>query len=209
MLKKIILNGKRIPVPIPIKVMSEALAWVEKHLLRPDYIITRIELNGSDVGFCADGTLNNPQQSLNDETDLRFQMDSPAEICIQTMDAMRNLAAGISRNLKPVAVQLWEHKGFKLPVEAKTVFDDIDLLIELCEHVMIFVDKRSNLSAASAMQNQILKANASLKIAAQSHDWRGVAKVLLNQIEKPVIELSHTQKSIFELENGKKVLSGE
>lgn len=201
MLKKFLLNGKRIPVPIPVKSLPEAVAWIEKHLLRPDCTITRIELDGQDID-CPDGRL--PQIALSEQSDLRVQMDSPLEICLQTIDALRNLSSVIGRNMKPVAVQLWEHKGPKLPVEAKSIFDDIQLMLELLDHVLVLVDKRVELSLALGIQQQISKAISALNLARQNADWRGTARVLLNQLESPVIdlaaELSSLEKSVFEIQ---------
>lgn len=201
MLKKFLLNGKRIPVPIPVKTLPEAVTWIEKHLLRPDCTITRIELDGRDID-APDGKL--PQIGLSEQSDLRIQMDSPLEICLQTIDALRNLSSVIGRNMKPVAVQLWEHKGPKLPPEAKSIFEDIQLMLELLDHVLVLVDKRVELSHALGLQQHIAKAIIALNLARQQSDWRGVARVLLNQLEAPVVdlagELSSLEKSVFEIQ---------
>ncbi len=200
MLKKILLNGKRIPVPVPIKTLSEAIAWVEKHLLRPDHMITRIQLNGDELEV--GGPF--PATVLQDEADLRLKIDSPTDICVQTIDALRNLASVISRNLKPIAVQLWEHKGNRLPLEAKTVMEDIGLMVELFDHVLVLVDKKVDTTNALDLQQKIRKASALLQIALQQTDFKGVARVLLNQLETPVIdlssELSSLEKSVFEIQ---------
>ncbi len=207
MLKKIILNGKRIPVPVPIKTMGEALSWVERHLLRPDSTITRVELNGEEVRFTPDGYLIRPEASLGDEADLRIQMDTPSEICVQTIDALRNLGIGVGRNLKPIAVHLWEYKGAKVPTETQMVLDDIQLLIELYEHVIVLVDKRVDMSNVLSLQTQIHKAYAALQFALQHSDWKGTAKVLLNQLENPILELSQElatlQRTVIEVQADK------
>ncbi len=204
MLKKFLLNGKRIPVPIPVKTLPDAIAWIEKHLLRPDCSITRIELDGQDLDTQVDQNGRLPAFVLNEQSDLRVQMDSPLEICLQTIDALRNLSSVIGRNMKPVAVQLWEHKGPKLPVEAKSIFEDLQLTLELFDHVLVLVDKRVELSQAFGLQQQIIKGVAALGLARQHADWRGVARVLLNQIETPVVdlaaELTSLEKSVFEIQ---------
>ncbi len=207
MLKKITLNGKRVPVPVPIKTLAEALQWVERHLLRPDHTITRIELNGQDVELDTQGQIKRPATPMLEDTELRLQMDSPTDICVQTIDALRNLGTGVGRNLKPVAVHLWEYKGHKIPAEADMVLEDIQLLVELYEHVMVLMDKRIDVSNALQLQRQIIKAHSALNLAAQSQDWKGVAKVLLNQLETPILELanelSSLQRAVFEVEADK------
>jgi len=92
----------------------------------------------------------------------------------------------------------------KPPAESRQVLEDIGLLVELFEHVMVLVDRRVDTSNALLLQSQIQKGHAALQLALQSQDWRGSAKVLLNQIETPVLELStelsSLQKSVFEVQ---------
>jgi hypothetical protein len=201
MLKKILLNGKKIPVPVPIKTLPEAIAWVQKHLVRPDHLITRLQLDGREMEIQADGGVVLPALALDENSDLRLKIDSPMEICMQTIDALRNLSAVIGRNLKPVAVQLWEHKGHRMPVETRTVLDDVSLLVELFEHVLVLVDRRVDLSNASSLQSQIGKAHAAIGLAVQQSDWRGLARVLLNQLEAPILEMP----AVMEIEVDRKV----
>jgi hypothetical protein len=209
MLKKILLNGKKIPVPVPIKTLPQAMAWVQKHLVRPDHVITRLQLDGREIEVQADGIGPLPELALDEQSDLRLKIDSPMEICIQTIDALRNLSSVIGRNLKPVAVQLWEHKGHRIPVEARTVLDDVSLLVELFEHILVLVDKRIDLSNAMSLERQIKKSHAAIGLALQQADWKGLARVLLNQLESPIMEmsaeLSSLEKLVMEIEVDRKL----
>jgi hypothetical protein len=87
------------------------------------------------------------------------------------------------------------------------VLDDVELLIELYEHVVVLVDKRIDLSNVLSLQGQILKAHAALQFALQNSDWKGTAKVLLNQLEAPILELSqelaNLQRSVIEVQADK------
>lgn len=203
MLKRITLNGRRIPVPVPIRDLSEAVQWVQKHLVRPDHAITRIELNGSDVDFSSDGECRVDAIGLQEGSDLRIKVDSPHEICIQTLDVLRNLSSVVGRNLKPIAVQLWEHKGLKLPPETASVFEDLSLMQELLDHVLLLLDKRVDATNVCSLQAALAKAFTALNYAVQSADWKAAAKVLLNQIETPANELANeltsVEKVIFEI----------
>ncbi len=202
MLKKLLINGKKIPVPIPIQNLSEALAWIEKHLLRPDHTITRITLDGRDIDLGQDEAIRVPTLPLADESDLRCKIDSPLEICIQTIDALRNLSTAIGRNMKPVAVHLWEYKGPRLPAEARTVIDDMNLMIELLEHILVLMDRRIDITNVTAIREDIFKAHRAIQLAESHADWKGFARVLLQQLEEPILELSNElsglQKNIFE-----------
>lgn len=200
LLKKVLLNGKKIPVPVPIQTLTEAVAWVERHLLRPDHMITRIQLDGKDLELGAPL----PATSFGEDSDLRFKIDSPTEICVQTIDALRNLAGVISRNLKPIAVLLWELKGNRLPLEVTSVIEDVVLMNELFDHILVLVDKKVEVANAIDLQIKIRKAFAALQVAIQQTDFKGMARVLLNQLETPVnelsAELSSLEKSVFEVQ---------
>ncbi len=202
MLKKLLINGKKIPVPVPIQNLSDAVAWIEKHLVRPDHTITRITLDGRDIDLGNDDVLRVPTLPLTAESDLRCKIDSPMEICIQTIDALRNLSTAIGRNLKPVAVHLWEYKGTRLSMEARAVIDDARLMIELLDHILILIDRRVDITNVTSMRETIDKAHRAIQVAESNSDWKGLARVLLQQLEDPTLELSHElsslQKNIYE-----------
>jgi len=202
MLKKLLINGKKIPVPVPIHNLSDAVAWIEKHLVRPDHTITRITLDGREIDLGNDDVVRVPAIPLTPETDLRCKIDSPMEICIQTIDALRNLSTAIVRNLKPVAVHLWEYKGPRLSMEAHAVIDDARLMIELLDHILILIDRRIDITNVNSMREAIDRAHRAVQAAESQSDWKGLARVLLQQLEEPTLELSHElsslQKTIYE-----------
>ncbi len=204
LLKKLLINGKKIPVPIPIQNLAEAIAWIEKHLLRPDHMITRVSLDGRDIDLGGDTGIRVPAHPLTDDSDLRCKIDSPMEICVQTMDALRNLSTVIGRNLKPVAVHLWEFKGPRLPAEARTVIDDANLMIDLLEHILVLIDKRIDIANVTSLREAIFKAHRAIGAAESQSDWKGLARVLLQQLEEPTLELanelSSLQKTIYEIQ---------
>jgi hypothetical protein len=204
MLKKLLINGKKIPVPVPIYNLSDAVAWIEKHLLRPDHTITRITLDGREIDLGNEDRLRVPAILLTAETDLRCKIDSPMEICIQTIDALRNLSTAIGRNLKPVAVHLWEYKGPRLSMEARAVIDDARLMIELLDHILILIDRRIDITNINSMRETIERAHRAIQAAESQSDWKGLARVLLQQLEEPTLELSHElsslQKTIYEIQ---------
>lgn len=202
MLKKLLINGKKIPVPVPIQNLADAVAWIEQHLVRPDHTITRITLDGRDIDLGNDDVLRVPALPLTPESDMRCKIDSPMEICIQTIDALRNLSTAIGRNLKPVAVHLWEYKGPRLSAEARAVIEDARLMIELLDHILILIDRRIDITNVNSMRETIEKAHRAIQVAEAHSDWKGMARVLLQQLEQPTLELAHElsslQKNIYE-----------
>lgn len=204
MLKKVVLNGKRIPVPVPVLDLAEAIQWIQKHLVRPDHVITRVQLDGRDIDVGVDGEIRLPRTLLNENSDLRCKIDSPQEICLQTIDALKNLSSVVGRNLKPVAVQLWNHKGAKVTAEATAVLEDATLMQELLEHVILLLDRRIDATNLNSYRDSVNKSMTALQYALQHNDWQACAKVLLNQLEAPTLELSSEleslEKVIFEIQ---------
>lgn len=204
LLKKLVINNRKIPVPIPILNLGEALLWIEKHLLRPDHSITRVTLDSQDIDY-VDGLSQQWQsKKIEDEQELRCKIDSPTEICLQTIDALRNLSTVIARNLKPVAVHLWEFKGHRLPLETKSILDDVGLLVELLEHILVLLDRRVDTTQVNAIHEAISHASLGTQYGESQSDWRGIARVLLQQLEPPILELAteltSLEKGVFEME---------
>ena len=89
MLKKVIVNNKKVPVPVPVRTIDEALRWIEATLVPAGHTITRVALDDRVLGeHDSDGDLGG--LPLNAESKLEVQIDSPVDLAIQTLDAMRN-----------------------------------------------------------------------------------------------------------------------
>ena len=145
MLKTIILNQKKVPVPIPIKNLSEAVQWVEQHLLRPDHSVTKIAIDGKEVDI-EDSLSQMGSLALNQKSKLEMRVDSPTEISIQTIDALRNLSVVLEKSLKPMAVTCWEFEGTEDPLDFPTLCGDLDLILDLVDHIVLLLDKKVSLT---------------------------------------------------------------
>lgn len=203
MLKKITLNKRRVPVPVPIRTLEEAISWVETSLMQKDHMITRIELDGQDVDPADLASTTWKRKELGIETNLTIQVDSPMEICIQTIDVIKNLSMAIERSLKPLAVDTWQTATKSKPQDLDMLISDLDLCQDLVRQVFILMENRpvclANLSNLAAHLNQHY---TKLTQATARSDWKAVAKVMLNEFEPFLAEfsqeLSFLQKSIFE-----------
>ena len=49
MLKNLRINKKKVPVPVPLKSLNDALDWIQDTLVPPEHLITVIELDGQDI----------------------------------------------------------------------------------------------------------------------------------------------------------------
>lgn len=184
MLKQMIVNGRTIPIPVPLTTLQDALNWVADHLSNPDQTLTRVVLEGSEIEL---ETLESPtvcKTSLQHNPRLEIQMDSPLDLAIQSLEALTNLSSVVERGMKPVAVECWSLPVGAQSKEADNLFDDLDLIGDLLAHFLDLVDHRFGditqfSDTAKAIQQHLL----SLRLARSQSDLRGVAKVLLNKLE--------------------------
>ena len=49
MIKSVIINRKKVPVPVPIRKLAELIDWIESDLLQKEDLITRIVMNGVEI----------------------------------------------------------------------------------------------------------------------------------------------------------------
>ena len=49
MLKQIKINGKSIPVPVPLKNLEMTLKWVKTHFVQPGSLVTSVKHNGKEM----------------------------------------------------------------------------------------------------------------------------------------------------------------
>jgi hypothetical protein len=200
MLKAIYLNQKKIPVPVPIQTLSEALCWAESTLLPADRIITKVILDG-DVHY---DVLNDPSLSslpLKAESKLHLQVDSAMDLSLQTLDAMRNLGVVLERNLKPMAVALWQAMPKNEPGGLKDLVGDIELCNAMLDHLMGLLDHGLSERFLRAAE-LITTASVALVGRYPQSDWKGMARVLLNHYEPALLmltaELGSLQREMFE-----------
>lgn len=199
MLKRVIVNNKKVPVPVPVKTLADALAWIETTLVPPGHVMTRVALDERVLG---DGEDDVPmaelaQTPMTPETKLEVQIDSPADLAVQTLDAMRNLAQVIGTGLKPLAVECWTTRGAAKPTELPGCENDLTLVLDLIDHVSGLMEA-SLTDCAALLGNATLlkKAAIGVSMARSNSDWKAVAKILLNKIEPLLKDLVEESESL-------------
>ncbi len=182
MLKRVIINNKKVPVPVPVKTLADALTWVEETLVPAGHTITRVALDERVIGDQPSPEV--AASKLTDQSKLEIQVDSPVELTVQTLDAMRNLASVILSGLKVLAVECWQARPNFKPAELESVTNDIELIIDLISHIMGLVDPLHVDSAAiQGIQGMLKRALVGLKMAKSNSDWKACARLLLNRLE--------------------------
>jgi hypothetical protein len=199
MLKHVYLNNKKLPVPVPIKTLSEAIKWAEEALLTADRIITKVVLDGTQLEGLEEGVQT--PVVLTPESKLCLQVDSAKDLSLQTIDVLRNLASVLERNLKPVAVSLWQCAEGTPPEGLKLLMDDVDLSQALLDHLLGILDRPGD-GRIEALALKLGKTRDQMAHHLQSADWKNLARVMLNQYEPELLllsaELAALQRHLFD-----------
>ena len=183
MLKRVFINGKKVPVPVPVRTLGEALRWVEQTLVPSGHTITRICLDQRVLG----DLVLEPEhlaRSLSEATNLEVQIDSPTELAIQTLDALHSLASVVQGGLKPLAVRCWQSRPGDKPAEVDGVVSDLELLLDLITHVGDLAEPlRIDVTHLQALGGHLRRATVGLDMARSNSDWKAAARLLLNKLE--------------------------
>ncbi len=184
MLKSVLINNKKIPVPVPIMTLDQALTWVEEVLVQEGHTITRIELDGRVLTDGYDDSENLGASRLTKDSILILQIDSPIELAIQTIEAIRNLASVVNTGIKKLAVDCWQAKPIDKPEGVDDVSIDVELVLELLDHSAGIIDPTTVETAAINGIATLLKRElVSIQMAISNSDWRAAARILLNRLE--------------------------
>ncbi len=191
MLKRVFINNKKVPVPVPVRTLDDALRWVEETLVPPGHTITRVALDDQLLTGREPDPAVKGDTRLGEESRLEIQIDSPADLTIQTLDAIRNLASVILGGLKALAVDCWQARGSVKPGELNTVVNDSQLLLDLIDHVTGLVDaQHAEAAAIQGLAVLLKRSSVGLTMARANSDWKGAARILLNKVEPLLKDLT-------------------
>ena len=202
MLKFVIINKKKVPVPVPVKTLKEAVNWVESVLLMKDNTVTKIELEGKiiDYQLATGGTYGNI--ALSPTSKLEVQIDSPFELAIQTIDVVRNLCTIMKNSLRTIAVNSFKTKPNDTPPDLDVLRNDLALILDLIDHMSLLVNDQNKSSRCLMMAEDISRIKMTLDMVFANSDWKGAATILLNKLEKKlgetIEELTNLQRTLFE-----------
>jgi len=189
MLKKIIINSRSIPVPVPVKDLSEALKWVDTTFLQEEEMITRVVFDGRDLTEEGVDVTDYKKYPLTEVSDLEIRIDSPLELTNQSIETLRNLATVVDRELKPMAVTCWQTTPARMPDNFDGISADFKLIVELGEHISSLVDSRIDLSILKYLIEKFSATLVELDAQAENRRWQEYARVLLNKLEPIVVSL--------------------
>jgi hypothetical protein len=197
MLKKVLINNRKVPVPVPVHTLGEAIEWVEKTLVPAGHTVTRVCLSGKILNEEALAQPHVQDIELGDNSKLELQIDSPVDLAIQTLDAMRNLASVIHGGLKPLAVECWQLRPVDRPGELDSVSHDLELILDLHEHLIGLLDPTGvEVAAIQGIAAITKRCAVSLQMARANSDWKACARLLLNRLEPLLKDLTAETESL-------------
>lgn len=164
-------------------------------------MLTRVELDGRDMDI-EDALGKLSQTALSPTSKLVVQADSPADLALQTVDALRNVVAVMERGIKTIAVAAWQTPPREMPKGLEQLQDDFTHHLALLEHALILVREFLPVPKLEVIFQNLDALRTVLKIAIADSDWKGVARILVNQLEGRLIELNqelgNLQKDLFD-----------
>ena len=188
MLKKIFVGNKEIPVPVPIQNLNDALAWIEDTLIPKNSILTKIYLDGTDMIDVSNEEMS--LTSLSDTSKLEVQIESPWDLSIKTLDAIRDLAHAIEKRLKHIAVECWEHTSDISLKQVLDTSDDLTLILELINHINGIMDySQKEMAPVNGLARLIARPLKELQNSIKKCSWKHCSHLLLNRIEPLLKEL--------------------
>lgn len=180
MLKRIVVNQKIIPVPVPLKTLSEVCSWVDDTLVAVGETVTSALLDGKDIldYWGLDKVCSSI--SVHDEMRLELRIESPEDLAFQTLDTIHALAGTVMRGLKALAVHLWQSRQNEIQPELSAVIEDVSLICELMERLQeLAALVEIDVNALSKILASIRDIKSRLELAMASGDWREAAQILL------------------------------
>ncbi len=189
MLKKFTLGKKEIPVPVPVKNMEAAIDWVMATFVKNDEVITKICLNDKEI------TDLNPDKlrkiTLNASSNLYILKENPQEISIQTLDAVRDLAHHIQKDIKFVVLKTWSNPSKEETQEITRIHSDVQLMLGLINQLNGILNRSHHLLAPiNGLKILINKYQKDLLATIVAEDWQRSASVLITRYEDLLKELA-------------------
>lgn len=190
MLKKVYINGRSMPVPVPVRTLFEASNWISQHFVPEGSTITKVILDG----HAFDDQWWNPAKShgvfLRAESRLELKIESPIDLAVQTLDAIHNFAEVILRGAKPIAVEMWQAASSTTVSGSTALSDDCQLVRTLIDHAASLIGSLNIETDMFQRASQVyMEAMPSVLQAVQERNWKEAAKALLNRVEPALKEL--------------------
>lgn len=180
MLKRVLINKRTVPVPVPVKTLADAFRWIESSMIPQGETLTSAMLDGNSVLELWDDKKTSNEIVLDAESQFEIRIESAMDLALQGLEAIHNLCGAILRDLKPLAVYLWQSKAMSDQQDLYQIAGDVQLVIELIDHAKdMRVESQIDFGPMLDFQSHLKKICLSLSAASAKTDWRACAQILL------------------------------
>jgi hypothetical protein len=180
MLKRLMINQKLVPVPVPLRNLAEVCAWVDETLVEVGKTVTSATLDGRNILDMWGHLSVCESVGIHPETRLELRVESPEELALQSLDAIHSLCFAILTGIKSLAVHLWQARKNDIQPELSHVINDIELIAGLIDRLRdIGIDQDMDRSKIIVLLEQIQKILNDLGLAKGSGSWKECAQILL------------------------------
>lgn len=187
MLKRLVLNQKTIPVPVPIKTLAEACAWIDEILVPVGETVTSATLDGRDILDLWSAPKIGGGIQLHPDSRIEIRVESPEDLALQTLDTIHALSGAILRGIKALAVHLWQARQNEIQPELKVVREDLDLICELLDRMDdMGLSGSIDLTLVRDLKIRMRNIGVCLTAAMSIGDWKGSAQILLRDTSTAV-----------------------
>lgn len=188
MLQSVFINKKKVPVPVPIAGLRDAVSWTEEFLIKPGYSLTRIELDGDLIDFDDPQTIENI--TLNSHSKLFLQLDSAADMCVQILDTLKHLTSLHKHSLQKIAVRCWTWRDKDIPTGVIAVSQDMQMILDLIFSFVDLAPQKLFLDYLKEQATVLRNLSNLIEVAMNDRNWKACAKILLNKFEPLAEELA-------------------
>jgi hypothetical protein len=180
MLRHLIVNQKRVPIPVPLLTLADVCTWVDDILVPVGETVTSAYLDEKDILDLWASPKATAVISLRADSRLDIRIESSEDLALQSLDAIHSLAGAILRGIKMLAVHLWQARQNEAQPELFAVRDDLGLICELMDRMNdLGLSSAVDLVSIRELHARIYKISLCLDAAVSVGDWKASAQILL------------------------------
>jgi len=139
MLKFIYLKNQKIPVPVPVRSLADAVRWVSETFCSEGQIITKLNLDGFEIDL--DGLTVASDHEIDANSELKFQIDEPRDLSVQSLEAVKDFAIVVLPQIRQLAIELYKGPNPEVIAEFDEIMTDLDFIFDLKFHINGILDQ--------------------------------------------------------------------
>ena len=186
MIKEIYINGKKIPVPVPLKNISAVIKWINLHFVKDGSLITSVVLEGNEV-FDSKKSLFKKDHVLEPSSRLEILIDTPKNLSIDTIKMLAGITKQVKGKLKPLAVFCWQQgvdSDDDILKFINPLRSDMGIVLDLVEHLNGIVDwQQVEMAPINGIARLLKRVISHFDQAKLEVERRKMAEIMVNRLD--------------------------